>query len=251
MLTIEADGTVTIGSVPDNSAVIAPIFQVASWKDLDAAIQQQPGEFAVKIWNSLAEEEPRVEPIQTKKFRNRQTAVERLWKRLMQLYPDGILLEDMPQPNAGLALKRAKTAKDAKPKISWATELETELRKKFKPGDSFKLPEVYKLIPAFQRRHQKNQHIAARLRTTLAQDLRGRGIVKSTRKGQYRMMPVRPRQQPDKYLVPAGLLPAIATPMMASSIVTPQEPSTWLLRARRRCRRCATLGYRASGVLLQ
>lgn len=180
--------------------------------ELAALIGAKPGEWAVRLWNQL----PGVTPIHTPpgeptaKFRNKQTAVERIWQKLCELYPDAVASEDMPKAKthaktvSHAAPHRARTRKVAShPKSSkgktreagtkngrksaWAEELTEALRKQFNPGDTFELQDVYKLIPQFQRRHKENHHVAARLRTTLAQDLRGAGIVKTTAKGKYRM----------------------------------------------------------------
>lgn len=180
--------------------------------ELAALIGAKPGEWAVKLWNQL----PGVTPIHTPpgeptaKFRNKQTAVDRIWAKLCELYPDAVNSEDMPKAKTHAktvfraASHRGRTRKaSSHPKSSkgktretgtkngrksrWAEELTEALRKQFNPGDSFELHDVYKLIPQFQRRHKENHHVAARLRTTLAQDLRGAGIVKTNGKGKYRM----------------------------------------------------------------
>jgi hypothetical protein len=62
---------------------------------LACLVRDHPGAWAVKLWNQL----PGVTPINTPKFRNRQTAVERIWNKLAELYPDAILPEDMPTHN--------------------------------------------------------------------------------------------------------------------------------------------------------
>lgn len=184
--------------------------EIGCRKDLKALIEEAPGSFAVKLWNQL----PGVTPILTPKFRNRATAVERIWNKLAELYPDAILPEDMPKKKqrGGYARKRTAARADKRPgkvaknprkalakasrvlpnggKSAWAQELTEALRKRFNPGQEFSLEDVYKLIPAFQRRHKENHHIAARLRTTLAQDLRGQGIVKAAKgkqRGRYVM----------------------------------------------------------------
>jgi hypothetical protein len=174
--------------------------QVTSRAELAGLIQTHPGEWAVKLWNQL----PRVIPILTPKFRNRATATERIWNRLAELYSDAILA-DMPKKrerHAKAAAKakavvpraKVKTPMPARASVNgagrksrWAEELTEALRKRFNPGDSFELQDVYKLIPQFQKRHPANKNIAARLRATLAQDLRGSGVVKSSAKGKYRL----------------------------------------------------------------
>ena len=204
MFTIDPDAHVTahppetdLNAFPHGTDVI--LGHSGLWQ----IVQTKPGEWAVKVWNQL----PGVVPIQTPKFRNKSTAIERIWKKLAELYPDAIVAEEMPKqkerhepqtkpfkhlgPEKRTVAKTAATA-SAKKKTrnakSWAEELIEELRKRYKPGQDFTLPDVYKLIPAFQRRHKGNQHIAARLRTTLAQDLRGNGIVKTLGKGKYRLV---------------------------------------------------------------
>lgn len=169
---------------------------VSNHKELEQVIQAHPGEWAVKLWNNL----PGVTLIHTPpgeripKFRNRATATERIWAKLCELYPDAILPEDMPKKKLKPATNQPARKKGTKAravhfggKSNWAEELTAELQKRFKPGEDFELADVYKLISAFQRRHKENHHVAARLRTTLAQDLRGRGIVKALSKGKYRM----------------------------------------------------------------
>ena len=173
--------------------------------ELAALIDAKPGEWAVRLWNQL----PGVTPIHTPpgestaKFRNKQTAAERIWQKLCELYPDAVASEDMPKKqkvrgsrgDSGTAKsrhRRAGTGRGPRPakngrKSRWAEELTEALRKQFNPGDSFELQDVYKLIPQFQRRHPENKHIAARLRATLAQDLRGSGVVKSSAKGKYKL----------------------------------------------------------------
>jgi len=205
---------------PDPADTGTPIAGKAA---LEVLIDSKPGEWAVRFWNSL----PGVVPIQASaheqsrgrlpKFRNRETAVNRIWGKLCKLFPDAILESDKvmakqheikhqkkaSSADQRIAPSRSQTSKrkpsharrattsdgNNKPRraSSWASELETELRERFKPGEDFTLEDVYKLVPAFQRRHKENHHIAARLRTTLAQDLRGNGIVKSTGRGKYRM----------------------------------------------------------------
>lgn len=198
MFTIDPDGTVKVyhaggAADPEDSGAY-----VHSESELSALIQSKPGEWAVKLWNQL----PGVVPITTPKFRNKPTAVERIWKKLAELYPDAIVAEEMPKAKGkrgasshkntvpALAVEtKHKTVRHSlgKKRSSWAEELTGELRKRFKSGQDFTLPDVYKLIPAFQRRHPNNKNIGACLRRTLAQDLRGKGIVKSAKKGTYIM----------------------------------------------------------------
>jgi Dam-replacing HTH domain len=200
MFTIDSANNITaypIGSEakPEDSGT-----WIRNRTDLEVHINVQPGEYAVSLWNSL----PGVVPITTKKFRNRATAVERIWKKLTELWPDAVpeservTTEDVPKLKAKTKPRHQAAKKTTKPKTErksreggWAAELEAELRKHYNPGDAFELADVYKLIPVFQRRHKENHHVAARLRTTLAQDLRGKGIVKQTGKGKYRMGAVR------------------------------------------------------------
>ena len=203
MFAIDSEGIVL--HYPPNSAVDPSDSgtYVHTQAELAALIGAKPGEWAVKLWNQL----PGVTPIHTPpgepsaKFRNKQTAVERIWNKLAELYPDAILESDMPKakeqnenpkrrskhrartPKAGKTTAKAENGR----KVWWAEELTAELRKRFDSGVEFELSDVYKLIPTFQRRHKENHHIAARLRTTLAQDLRGEGVVKSIGKGKYRM----------------------------------------------------------------
>jgi hypothetical protein len=212
MFTIDSDAHVSSypgGSVanPEDSGTY-----IHTQVELAALISTKPGEWSVALWNQL----PGVIQVHTPpgekaaKFRNKQTATERIWNKLCELYPDAILESDMPKKETRLgkvlkgtiAVSPAKVAprKDGTfkaprlksdgtgRKSAWAEELTEELRKRFKAGDDFALSDVYKLIPAFQRRHKENHHVAARLRTTLAQDLRGNGIVKSLSKGKYRLM---------------------------------------------------------------
>lgn len=175
-----------------------PKFVFETWKELDDIIRDLPGVRAVALWNNL----PGVTPILTPKFRNRSTAVERIWNKLRDLYPNSIpqtvsvdptpetaITEDVPKSKTAVKQAAKPVAKSPKKRgVSWAAELEAELRKKFNPGDTFELSDVYKLVPIFQRRRPDNHHVAARLRTTLAQDLRGKGAVKTTGKGKYRIM---------------------------------------------------------------
>lgn len=208
MFTIDSDATLRaypFGTMADMDDCGTPC---ASKKGLGAIIQAHPGEWSVMLWNHL----PGVTPINTPKFRNRSTAIERIWGKLCELYPDAVPSEEMPKakvrraaivPKAPSHSKRAANPpRDSKTRQStprqtvnsngrasaWATELTEALRKRFNPGEDFALEDVYKLIPVFQRRHKENHHIAARLRTTLAQDLRGQGVVKSLKRGQYRML---------------------------------------------------------------
>lgn len=183
--------------------------------DLSYVIATHPGEWSVRLWNQL----PGVTPIHTPpgektvKFRNKATAVERIWSKLCELYPDAVNSEDMPKVKERHASTNKKAASPGRVKrhtaatatnsrsagrnqnhagngrkSAWAEELTTELRKRFNPGQEFALSDVYKLIPGFQRRHPENKHVAARLRATVAQDLRGAGIVKSLKRGLYRMV---------------------------------------------------------------
>lgn len=193
----------------DQSQGKEPFFDASMLSDI---LYRHPGEWAVKLWNQL----PGVTPIHTPpgeptaKFRNKQTAIDRIWAKLCELYPDAVNSEDMPKkrnPNAKAAkastnpriLPKGPSASHSRRnqgtatrngngrKSRWAEELTEALRKQFNPGDSFELQDVYKMIPQFQRRHPENKHIAARLRATLAQDLRGSGIVKSSAKGKYKL----------------------------------------------------------------
>lgn len=201
--------TETAEAVPILGADIPPLEGTLCYSraDLEGVIERHPGEFAVSLWNKL----PGVTPITTKKFRNRATAVERIWRKLCELYPDAILPEDMvkrnvqrnvPDKTARVStVAPAKTHKSAKRstappssdqakrgKLSWATQLTEELRKRFQPDQEFSIQDVYKLVPAFQRKHRENHHVAARLRTTLGQDLVAAGVVKPLKqRGQYRM----------------------------------------------------------------
>jgi hypothetical protein len=213
MFTIDSEARVTPYSGSEAAAEDDGV-QVHNRLDLDCVISGKPGEWAVMLWNQL----PGVTPIHTPpgepaaKFRNKQTAVERIWKKLCEIYPAAVVqratIEDVPkETKLARAIKGAKSVSPEKVaprknstfkapgngagrKSAWAEELTEELRKRFKPGEDFELADVYKLIPAFQRRHKENHHIAARLRTTLAQDLRGNGIVKSvgSGRGKYRML---------------------------------------------------------------
>lgn len=195
---------------PDDSGT-----HVGNREDLATLIQAKPGEWSVTLWNHL----PGVTPINTPKFRNRSTAIERIWGKLCELYPDAVPSDEMPKAKernvhqdrperkrgTGTSLPRSRASASRKASdrskhpnrpngaarsSAWATELTEALRKRFNPGEDFALEDVYKLIPVFQRRHKENHHIAARLRTTLAQDLRGQGVVKSLKRGQYRMLSV-------------------------------------------------------------
>ena len=208
MFTIDPEGYIASHhssvTTVDQTGGKRPFWTASMLSDI---IHEKPGEFAVSLWNQL----PGVVPITTPKFRNKSTAVERIWKKLAELYPDAIVAEEMPKAKESNgsretrpkhnrtteASKGLRTTSKATPndspkkrgsKSSWAEELTGELRKRYKPGQDFTLPDVYKLIPAFERRHKENQHIAARLRTTLAQDLRGNGIVKTLGKGKYRLV---------------------------------------------------------------
>lgn len=213
MFTIDKDGKVTpypkTAECVDQTDSNQPFWTQDQLQDI---IDGAPGVFAVKLWNQL----PGVTPIHTPpgeptaKFRNKQTAVERIWQKLCELYPDAVASEDMPKAKgqkrhakAVKALTASRNVPKARTKTNsqrnqdtanrngrksaWAEELTEALRKRFNPGDSFELQDVYKLIPQFQRRHPENKHIAARLRATLAQDLRGSGVVKSSAKGKYRL----------------------------------------------------------------
>ena len=215
MFTIDSEAEVLQypfgGTYPDSEDSGAPVH---SRSELAALLSAKPGAFAVQLWNQL----PGVTPIHTPpgepspKFRNKATAVERIWSKLCELYPDAVSSEDMPKKKPRYVVGRkmqelnakarkvpvfrmaapakAKTARNTNGsrKSAWAEELTTELRKRFNPGQDFSLEDVYKLIPAFQRRHKENHHVAARLRTTLAQDLRGAGVVKALKRGRYRML---------------------------------------------------------------
>lgn len=201
MFTIDSENNITAHPFDPETKDQIPLDGVQSFEtaaQLSDILYSSPGERAVEIWNSL----PGVVPITSKKFRNRATAIDRIWKKLTEQWPDAIppesraTTEDVPKPKAVTKTKPKHQAakKTAKPKAErkpreggWATELEAELRKQFQPGDTFALADIYKLIPAFQRRHKENHHIAARLRTTLAQDLRAKSIVKQTGKGKYQM----------------------------------------------------------------
>jgi len=215
MFTIDSEARIMVylgEAVPEDDGTY-----IHTRTELAALISAKPGEWSVQLWNHL----PGVTPILTPKFRNKQTAVERIWAKLAELYPDAILESDMPKKRGhavptqrpaervrrvgadvrgrGQATTSGRNSgsgehtngknggKNGTRKSAWAEELTEALRKRFRPGDSFELQDVYKWIPQFQRRHQENHHIAARLRTTLAQDLRGTGIVKSVSKGKYRM----------------------------------------------------------------
>lgn len=188
MLILHADNTITRGPYTDSDTASEQCRTFNTWNDLDTIIHDAPGERAVAIWNNL----PGVTPITTKKFRNRSTAVERIWNKLAELFPGElpVIVPDdppMPQTKAKTQTKSKAVAPKAV-KGGWAADLAFELRKRFQPGDAFTLEDVYKLIPAFQRRHKDNHHVAARLRTTLARELRGKGIVKAISRGKYKMV---------------------------------------------------------------
>lgn len=72
---------------PDDSGT-----HVANREDLATLIQAKPGEWSVTLWNHL----PGVTPINTPKFRNRSTAIDRIWGKLCELYPDAVPSEEMP-----------------------------------------------------------------------------------------------------------------------------------------------------------
>ena len=172
-------------------------------KQLSDILHHSPGSRAVAIWNQL----PGVVPIQTPKFRNRSTAVERIWKKLTELFPETagrVTTEDVPKktkptrkPKAeaktkgkrGIARHRLQENSPRKPRESaWATQLHEQLAKTMKPGQEFGLAEVYAMVPHFRKLHRENHHLEARLRTTLSQDLCGSGKVKWLGKGKYRLV---------------------------------------------------------------
>jgi Dam-replacing HTH domain len=185
---------------------------VHSQADLAAVIHAHPGEWAVLLWNqlpgTLAIHVPPGE--RTAKFRNRTTATQRIWAKLCELYPatkekkrdvdqhrptqkrrtgtNVVGSDKIGTRKRNHSGERTKSPQGQAHRLSWTEELTTELRKRFQPGQDFTLRDIYELVPGFQRHHKDNHHIAARLRTTLAQDLRGAGVVKSLRRGQYRMV---------------------------------------------------------------
>ena len=199
MFTIDSEGH--ISSLPqaegERSYDVPDALKFSTSRQLSDLIMAHPGEFAVQLWNHL----PGVTPINTPKFRNRSTAIERIWGKLCELYPDAVPSEEMPKAKVkrNPTSARERLRKSAKAHIkaaqakdrhasAWATELTEALRKLFNPGEEFALKDIYRLIPAFKRRHPENKHVAARLRATVAQDLRGKGIVKSLKRGKYRML---------------------------------------------------------------
>jgi len=182
--------------------------------ELAAILDAHPGSRAVAIWNNL----PGVQKIEASpkeiargrapKFRNRETAVSRIWGKLSELYPDAILAENMPKTKGKREKTKAevsestpgsnykRTRHGSRPrnaikrenagsrKSGWAEELAAKLTEDYRAGQSFSVEDVYGMESHFKRLHKENKAIRPKLRQTLAV-LRGRGFLKQTGRGTY------------------------------------------------------------------
>jgi Dam-replacing HTH domain len=190
MFTIDLEARVTpySGSEATSEDSGTPIH---SQTELAAFLNSKSGEWSVALWNQLPGVTliypPPGEP--SAKFRNKQTAVERIWRKLCELYPAAVLhpaiTEDVPKAKTTSRPRAAKQATNGTGrKSAWAEELQQKLTEEFRAGQEFNISQVYEFVPYFKKLHRDNGAIEAKLRQTLSV-LRGQGVLKQTGRGKY------------------------------------------------------------------
>jgi hypothetical protein len=110
MTTFAIDNDNTITAYLPGEAIPEDQARFASEKELAKLAAHWPAERLVEIWNGFAGVPPFGDLKPVKKFTNRKTAVARIWRAIQALTPT-------PAQHAAEAVpKKAKTAKEAKPK---------------------------------------------------------------------------------------------------------------------------------------